>query len=128
MLLRLSRVPGTEHGLDKHELLPLESAALAAPLLQGAGAMGGYSGGGWWEGRRPTAWPNSAAAAQTPAPAGAWPSGVPGPAAKLEAEDAVLLGSTKTSHRLCGGGHRRPNAVISCHREEGLARLYTEPS
>lgn len=47
---------------------------------------------------------------------------------KLEAEDAVLLGFTVTSHRQCGCGHKGPDAVISCHREEGLARLDTRPS
>lgn len=69
--------------------------------------------------------PNCDAAAQTATLAGAWPSRVPSSAMELEAEDAVLLGSTETSHRQCGCGHRGPDAVISCCREEGLARLDT---
>lgn len=64
-------------------------------------------------------------AAQKPIPAGAPPSRVPLLAIKLEVEDAVLFGSTEPGHRQRGCSHRRPDAVISCRREEGLARLDT---
>lgn len=47
------------------------------------------------------------------------------PAIKLELEDAVLFGSTEPGHRQRGCSHRGPDAVISCRREEGLARLDT---
>lgn len=56
---------------------------------------------------------------------GAPPSQAPLHAIKLEVEDVVLLGSTEPGHRQCGCSHRGPVAVISCHREEGLAKLDT---
>lgn len=62
---------------------------------------------------------------RSPPLAGAPPARAPLHAIKLEVEDAVLLGSTEPGHRQCGCSHRGPDAVISCHREEGLAKLDT---
>lgn len=75
-----------------------------------------------------SAWSNSDAAIGLSCPAAhtpcALPSRVPLPVIKLE-EDAVLFGSAEPGHRQCGCSHTGPDAVISCHREEGLARLDT---
>lgn len=73
----------------------------------------------------PTPMQKQGSAAQMLSLAGAWPSRVPLPETKLEAEDAVLLGSTETGHRQRDCSHKGPDAVIYCFREERRARSDT---